>query len=74
MDRIGVDELPAHREAARATIDPLYLVYTLGKLQILNWRKEWLSSNRGDLRAFHRRVLGAGSPPLAALGRWLHSQ
>jgi len=74
MDRIGVDELPAHREAARATIDPLYLVYTLGKLQILSWRKEWLSSNRGDLRSFHRRVLGAGSPPLAALGRWLHSQ
>jgi hypothetical protein len=74
MDRIGVDELPARREAARATIDPLYLVYTLGKLQILNWREEWLSSNRGDLRSFHRRVLGAGSPPLAALGRWLHSQ
>ncbi|HUY24281.1 MAG TPA: DUF885 domain-containing protein [Candidatus Saccharimonadales bacterium] len=74
MDRIGVDQLPAHREAARATIDPLYLVYTLGKLQILSWRKEWLSSNRGDLRSFHRRVLGAGSPPLAALGRWLHSQ
>ena len=74
MDRICLDELPAHREAARATIDPLYLVYTLGKLQILSWRKEWLSSNRGDLRSFHRRVLGAGSPPLAALGRWLHSQ
>lgn len=74
MDRIGVDQLPAHREAARATIDPLYLVYTLGKLQILSWRKAWLRSNRGDLRSFHRRVLGAGSPPLAALGRWLHSQ
>jgi hypothetical protein len=74
MDRIGLDELPARREAARGTIDPLYLVYTLGKLQILSWREEWLSSNRGDLRSFHRRVLGAGSPPLAALGRWLHSQ
>ena len=74
MERIGLDELPARREAARATIDPLYLVYTLGKLQILSWREEWLSSNRGDLRSFHRRVLGAGSPPLAALGRWLHSQ
>jgi hypothetical protein len=74
MDRIGVDELPARREAARATIDPLYLVYTLGKLQILRWREEWLHSNRGDLRSFHSRVLGAGSPPLAALGRWLHSQ
>jgi uncharacterized protein (DUF885 family) len=74
MDRIGLDELPARREASRATIDPLYLVYTLGKLQILKWREEWLSSNRGDLRSFHRRVLGAGSPPLAALGRWLHSQ
>ncbi|MGC1183662.1 MAG: DUF885 domain-containing protein [Candidatus Dormiibacterota bacterium] len=74
IDRIGLDELPARREAIRGTFDPLYLVYTLGKLEILKWRDEWLGSNRGDLRSFHRRLLSAGSPPLAALGRWLHSQ
>lgn len=74
MDRIGVDHLPARREAMRATFDPLYLVYTLGKLEILKWRDEFQRSGRGDLRAFHRLVLGAGSPPLAALGRWLRSQ
>jgi uncharacterized protein (DUF885 family) len=73
MDRIGLDELPARREAMRGTFDPLYLVYTVGKLEILNWRDEWLRSNRGDLSSFHRQVLSAGSPPLAALGRWLHS-
>lgn len=73
MDRIGVDRLPARREAMRATFDPLYLVYTLGKLEILKWREEWQRSGRGDLRSFHRRVLGAGSPPLAALGRWLQA-
>ncbi|HVB14712.1 MAG TPA: DUF885 domain-containing protein [Candidatus Dormibacteraeota bacterium] len=73
IEQIGLDELPARREAIRATVDPLYLVYTLGKLEILSWREEWLSSNRGDLRSFHRRLLSAGSPPLAALGRWLHT-
>ena len=71
MDRIGMDPLPARREASRGTYDPLYLVYTLGKLQILRWREDWLRSQRGDLRQFHRRVLAAGSPPLAALERWL---
>lgn len=74
IDRIGLDEHPARREAMRATFDPLYLVYTLGKLKILSWREEWLRSNRGDLRAFHSRLLSAGSPPLAALGRWLNSE
>ena len=74
IDRIGLDQHPARREALRATFDPLYLVYTLGKREILSWREEWLRSNRGDLRAFHSRLLSAGSPPLAALGRWLHSQ
>jgi len=73
MGRVGMEELPARREAARGTYDPLYLVYTLGKLQILRWREEWLSRQRGDLRAFHRRVLAAGSPPLAALERWLQA-
>jgi uncharacterized protein (DUF885 family) len=74
VDRIGLDEHPARREALRATFDPLYLVYTMGKLAILGWREEWLRSNRGDLRAFHSLLLSAGSPPLAALGRWLNSQ
>jgi len=74
IDRIGLDEHPARREAMRSTIDPLYLVYTLGKLEILGWREEWLRSNRGDLRSFHSLLLSAGSPPLAALGRWLKSQ
>ncbi len=60
IDRIGLDELPARREAIRGTFDPLYLVYTLGKLEILKWRDEWLGSNRGDLKLL---------PPAAALRR-----
>ncbi|MGH7609948.1 MAG: DUF885 domain-containing protein [Candidatus Dormibacteria bacterium] len=71
MDRAGIDELPARRESSRGTFDPLYLVYTLGKLRILHWRERWLTEGRGDLRQFHQRVLGAGSPPLGALERWL---
>ncbi len=73
MERIGMEELPAHREAARGTFDPLYLVYTMGKLRILSWRERWLREGRGDLRSFHRHILSAGSPPLAALERWLQS-
>ncbi len=71
IERTGVEELPARREAARGAFDPLYLVYTLGKLRIRDWRDRWLRSGNGDLRQFHERVLGVGSPPLGALERWL---
>lgn len=58
---------PAEREALRATYDPLYLVYTYGKLEILRWREEL--QRRGDFaaRRFHDTLVGAGFPPLAAV-------
>lgn len=56
----------AEREARRGTIDPTYLVYTLGKMEILKLRAEW-RARMGDsfrLGDFHDRLLSYGSPPV----------
>jgi len=56
----------AVREARRGTIDPGYLVYTLGKIQILDLREECRAAwgSAFDLRTFHNRLLATGYPPL----------
>ena len=59
---------PAHREAERGTYDPMYLAYTYGKLQILDWRAKLQRRPGFNLRAFHNTMLGSGFPPLAAVG------
>ena len=56
----------AEREARRGTMDPTYLVYTLGKMEILKLREEWkarlgASFNLGE---FHDRLLSFGMPPI----------
>ncbi|MCA9802707.1 MAG: DUF885 domain-containing protein, partial [Cyanobacteria bacterium HKST-UBA02] len=58
------------REAKRGTMDPTYLVYTMGKLKILELRDEYrkqIDSKGGrnfDLRTFHDSFLSQGFPPL----------
>lgn len=56
----------AEREARRGVSDPMYLVYTLGKMQILHLREEcreaWGSAF--SLKAFHHRLLATGYPPI----------
>jgi uncharacterized protein (DUF885 family) len=59
MERVG-----AEREARRGTADPTYLVYTLGKQEILKLRDEYLRRTGGDLVAFHNALLQTGYPPL----------
>ena len=59
----------AEREAKRGTVDPTYLVYTLGKLQILALRDEvkQLDKSQGkkfSLYDFHNQFLSAGVPPV----------
>ncbi len=56
----------AEREAKRGTSDPTYLVYTLGKLDILALRDDYkkLKGTQYTLQDFHDRFLGAGYPPL----------
>jgi uncharacterized protein (DUF885 family) len=71
MEIAYFDELPARREVIRATYDPTYLYYALGRMQILELRqdyREFLEEQDDEytLRDFHDRLLSLGLPiPLA---------
>lgn len=56
----------AERETKRGTSDPTYLVYTLGKLQILKLREDYkrLRGNQYSLKDFHDKFLQQGFPPI----------
>ncbi|MBM3935518.1 MAG: DUF885 domain-containing protein [SAR202 cluster bacterium] len=69
MENAFIEELPARKEATRGTFDPMYLSYTLGKLQIKRLREEY-RARLGDgfsLKAFHDRALSFGAPPIPLL-------
>jgi uncharacterized protein (DUF885 family) len=56
----------AERETKRGTMDPTYLYYTLGKMQILALRDE-VKKRKGDsytLKGFHDAFLSCGFPPI----------
>ncbi len=57
----------AERETKRGTSDPTYLVYTLGKLQIMKLRDDYkkMKGPKFTLQEFHDRFLGEGFPPIA---------
>ena len=57
-------ELPATREATRGAWDPMYLNYTLGKLLILELRREVQRRPGSTLKKFHDAFLGCGSMPI----------
>jgi hypothetical protein len=62
------------RQAAlRGTLDPGYLNYTLGKLQLLALRADYQRQEgaRGTLRHFHDALLGCGAPPIPLARRML---
>jgi uncharacterized protein (DUF885 family) len=56
----------ATREARRGTMDPTYLVYTLGKLEILKLREDYKEhmGAKFSLREFHDKFLREGTPPV----------
>jgi uncharacterized protein (DUF885 family) len=56
----------AEEEAKRGTSDPTYLVYTLGKLQILKLREDYqkLQGVKFTLQEFHDRFMQQGGVPL----------
>lgn len=67
MEIAHFDEFPARREVIRATYDPTYLYYALGRMQILELRKDYrahLEERRQEfsLREFHDRLLELGLP------------
>ncbi|HEY1336915.1 MAG TPA: DUF885 domain-containing protein [Bryobacteraceae bacterium] len=56
----------AEKEAKRGTSDPTYLVYTLGKLEILKLRDDYKKAKGGKftLQDFHDAFLLQGFPPI----------
>ncbi len=66
MEQAYLEPLPAEREAVRGTFDPMYLNYTLGKLQIIKLRDDY-KARTGDgfsLKGFHDKLLSFGAPPI----------
>ena len=69
QDNCYYEQKPARQEAMRATFDPGYLNYTLGKLQILKLRDDY-KAQQGDefsLQKFHNELLNHGMPPFRLL-------
>jgi uncharacterized protein (DUF885 family) len=63
----------AEKEAKRGTSDPTYLVYTLGKLEILKLRDDYkkLKGGKYTLQGFHDAFLQQGFPPIKIVRRAL---
>lgn len=63
----------AELEAKRGTSDPTYLVYTLGKLEILKLREDYrkLRGSQFTLLDFHDNFLRQGFPPIKIVRRAL---
>jgi uncharacterized protein (DUF885 family) len=63
----------AEKEAKRGTADPTYLVYTLGKLEILQLREDYkkMKGGRYTLQGFHDAFLQQGFPPIKIVRRAL---
>jgi uncharacterized protein (DUF885 family) len=56
----------AYRETERGTSDPTYLVYTVGKLEILKLREDYKQKMgaKFSMQEFHDRFLQEGTPPV----------
>jgi uncharacterized protein (DUF885 family) len=63
----------AEKEAKRGTSDPTYLVYTLGKLEILKLREDYrkVKGAKFSLLEFHDAFLQQGYPPIRIVRRAL---
>src|SRR5215813_13679196 len=61
----------AYEEARRGTYDPTYLVYTYGKMQIYDLRREYLSQKGGTLLQFHDAFLAQGGVPIRLVRKLL---
>jgi len=64
-----MEESSARREGERGTVDPTYLVYSVGKMMLLKLRQDYKQQQGKafSLRAFHDTLLGNGTAPF-----WLH--
>jgi len=62
-------EQPARAEAERGSYDPMYCLYTVGKLQLFKLREDWRKQEGAafSLKRFHDEVLRHGQPPVRLL-------
>ena len=69
VDDCKQDAATAEQQAERATFDPGYFAYTLGKLEILALRQEAKDKlgAKFSLQAFHDALLAHGAPPVALI-------
>jgi len=71
-ERAFSDPESARQEAVRATFDPGYVFYMLGKLMVMKLRDDWLALHPGkSLSDFHEAFLSYGNPPPKLLRRAL---
>jgi uncharacterized protein (DUF885 family) len=63
----------AYEEARRGTYDPTYLVYTLGKLQIYELRRDYFKAKgaKANLEDFHNQLVKQGGIPIKLIRRIL---
>jgi uncharacterized protein (DUF885 family) len=63
----------AEKEAKRGTADPTYLVYTLGKLEILKLRDDYkkMKGSQYKLQEFHDAFMKQGTAPIKIVRRAL---
>jgi uncharacterized protein (DUF885 family) len=56
----------SEREAKRGTSDPTYLIYTLGKLEIMKLRSDYKQKVGASfsLQQFHDEFMKQGMPPI----------
>jgi uncharacterized protein (DUF885 family) len=59
-------KITGERETKRGTSDPIYLYYTLGKLEILKLREDYkkMRGSAFTMEEFHNKFLGQGMPPI----------
>jgi uncharacterized protein (DUF885 family) len=71
MEECGSPQAEARREAYRGTIDPGYMNYTIGKLEILKLREDYKQAKgpKFSLTEFHDRFLAAGLVPVKIIRR-----
>lgn len=69
QDNCYYEEKPARAEAMRGTVDPGYLNYSLGKMQILKLLEDYKAQqgNEFSLQKFHNEILNHGMPPIRLL-------
>jgi uncharacterized protein (DUF885 family) len=72
IEQAYADPKTAAQQAMRGTGDPMFLGYTLGKLLIMELRRDWQKQNPGKtLREFHDTFLRYGEAPLSVTRRMM---